>query len=260
MPATSETTLGRRAGNDAIAQIIATYARNQARIAAETFPGDGAGRHIEALNGFGDFLSTRHQEDQRIYTLYRLQAYAGDSDSYKPGETQSLLFGRLGMGGGANAPLLDATLNELVAAAIDDYLENSAEQASRLRTERDEAQAALETSEAARELAKSSSLAIEQLEADLVAANAELDDLRRQNTHLRAMVAPEAGTNAERPDWTAVEGYPNISERPNAQGETVYRIGWRDDDGKQRWKTTGPNLADAIEARTAIDDQKAVAA
>jgi len=62
--------------------------------------------------------------------------------------------------------------------------------------------AALETSEAARELAASRSAAIPNLEEDLLAANADWDDLRRQNTHLRAMAGPEA-VPEERPEAMA---------------------------------------------------------
>jgi hypothetical protein len=249
------TTLGRIAGNDATAAIVGQHAKNQADVATEAFP--EAGAHIAALKDFGEQVSGKTRDDQLIYILYRLQAHQSDSDHYQPGENQAELFGKLGMGG--PAPSAEQTLQELVACAVDDYLQNAGSQLTALRAERDQAQTALETSEAARELAESRSAAIENLESDLVAANADLDDLRRLNTHLRAMAGKDS-VPTERPDWKSVEGYPNVYEKPNAKGEIVYRIGFRDDAGEQRWKTTGPNLADAIEARTAIDDQKAVAA
>lgn len=249
------TTLGRIAGNDATAAIIGQHAKNQSALAAEAFP--EAAAHIAALKNLGEQVSGRSRDDQLIYIMYRLQAHQGDSDRYQPGENQAELFGKLGIG--SPAPSTEQTLQELAACAVDDYLQDAGSQLTALRAERDQVQAALETSEAARELAESRSAAIENLESDLVAANADLDDLRRLNTHLRAMVGPEA-VPVERPDWKSVEGYPNIYQKPNAEGEMIYRIGFRDEAGAQRWKTTGPNLADAIEARTAIDDQKAVAA
>jgi hypothetical protein len=252
----NETTLGYLAGSDATQHVIAQYAREQARIAGEAPLGE-AEQHISALNDFADFMAARPRHDQRLVALHRLMAHAGDSETYVPGEQQARLFGMLGGGSGAPTPLPDATLSELVAAAVEDHLSTAAEAVQEIEAERNAVQRELEVSETARMEAESASAEVQQTQDELVAARAEADSLREQVEHLCSMVGERRG-NGEAPqhgpaqgDRKAVEGYPGVYSRQSANGDTYFEIGWRVD-GKQRWKKIGDDLQEAAEARAAV--------
>jgi hypothetical protein len=246
-----QTTLGRSVGSDAFVHQIAAHARKQAELAEQASGGE-AGGHVAALHNFADFLTTRGPRDQRIYALWKMAMYSPDSDAYLPGENQASLFGKLGTG--VAAPLPESTLNELVAAAVDDLLEaKSAERAS-LQGERDRAVEKSARADAAEERAAVAETRIERLEAELGAAGETVDSLTAQIEHLRTMV-PSGGKT----EWKVVEYHPGVYEKQNAAGEITYRIGWRDKEQVQRWKAIGTDLDEAVAARAAIDDEKAMA-
>lgn len=117
-----QTTLGRSVGSDAFVHQIAAHARKQAELAEQASGGEAAG-HVAALHNVADLLTltARVPRDQRIFALWKIAMYTPDSDAYLRGENQASLFGKLGTG--VAAPLPESTLNELVAAAVDDLLE-----------------------------------------------------------------------------------------------------------------------------------------
>ncbi|HEX2706690.1 MAG TPA: hypothetical protein VHM66_01615, partial [Solirubrobacterales bacterium] len=103
----------------------------KAQIADEASGGEAAG-HVAALHNVADLLTltARVPRDQRIFALWKIAMYTPDSDAYLRGENQASLFGKLGTG--VAAPLPESTLNELVAAAVDDLLDGkSAEDETR---------------------------------------------------------------------------------------------------------------------------------
>ncbi len=181
---TETTTLGRIAGSDATPALVATFAKEQARIADEL----EAGAHAEALRNFSDFMAGRPRADQRIYLLWKI-SFVGDSDVYSPGENQRLLFGKLGVDG--TAPLPDATLNELAAAAVDDFLEHIIADTSKVRDERDQALSRAEGAEAADTAKAEAEAKVTELTTALEEISAERDTLREHVTHYASMLGGE---------------------------------------------------------------------
>ena len=250
MDAYGETTLRRLAGNDGVGKLIAQYPSNQAAIADEVGQG---GSHTEALRTLADFLSTRDQADQRIRALYLISSHFGDSDEYLPGEAQVTLFGRLGTDGGA--PLPDATLSELVGVAVEDLMTHNSGAAQTLRQERDAALARIEAAEQAQAVAEAATEELEALRVEVAEVRATLATKDGQIAHLQAMLSGSDREPKGEPRRRRLPGHTGIYYRQTADGKT-FEITWREG-GRQRWRTVGTDLDEAIAARAALTEEVA---
>ncbi len=171
----------------------------------------------------------------------------GNTDTWEPGSLQSDLLGRLGTQG--PAPQADTTLNELVAAGVSDLAEHAAGVQAKAFSQRD---TALAESDQLREQAERVPQLVEQLEE----AQAQVNSLTSDNQELEGKVAylrehfqaKVEATPSKKARRTKVEGEKGVYFNDTSEGR-VYEIGYPDDEGKQRWKTVGPDLEEAIALR-----------
>ncbi len=248
MDQTSESTLRRRAGSDGLAPAIAGHVRGQADAAEAALGGDAA-RHVESLRTFAQYVEARPQDDLRIVALYALNGSVGAGGvEYAVGPSQAELFGRLGVDG--PAPLPSATLDELVAVAVEDALAHAGqrgEQASR------EAAASQAEAQTAREAADAATGAIRERDAltvEVAELRAEVASKDGQISHLQTMIAAPSEKPSGPRRRKRLPGHEGIyfTDRPTGR---VYEITWQED-GRRRWRTVGDDLDEAIAARAEL--------
>lgn len=247
---------------------IAEHLRKLAEVARSTDPKSNhvAPRHAAALEGLAGHIASREIKDERLYTLSRICRFTGDNYRYEPGPQQQRLFGMLGMD--IVTPLPEHSLNELVAAAADDFHELVQKRVGELRKEVNKMQEDWQRIAAAEEKAEKAEARSRELDAELVTERDAVRELRAQKHHLEQMLGgageppplPEA-EGAKKPRRRAIDGHTGVYEKWNAQGEMSLEIGWREDN-KKRWLSVGhTDVPQAVKEREQIlDELKAVPA
>jgi len=243
------TTLGKRSNSDSVPVGLKQLVTDQVKQAqaALDLRDPGAARHIAALRAFDDSLGERgpHPTDPRMYALWLQQGAQGTIDNFTPGEMQTNLLARMGTWGPAPDP--DVTLNEFVAAGIEDLiaaLQKKIGDANRLRDEAVE--------EARQKAADADRAAI--LEQELTEAREQVDGLSGELAEAKGTVTyltqMGIGEQQAKPRRIKVEGETGIYFYETSFGrefEVIWTV-----DGKQKTAKAGPDLQAAIALRAEL--------
>jgi hypothetical protein len=250
--------------NGSVQIAIADHVRAQAEIAAG-IPGDHIGpRHAAALRAFAEYMAGLKPSDERVYALSVLSTLT--ESGYEPGLEQRSLLARLAVE--RQPPQVEATCNELVAAAADDFRQAREEENGWLKGELAEVEETKLKAAEYLELAQKAERRASDLDSELEAANAALSEQAAQLEHLRGMLGTPNGNGSSAGDEDAaakskakgkprrvlVEGQTGIYERQSAKGVTEYEISYYDDDRKRRWLMVGPDLEEAIATREKLTE------
>jgi seryl-tRNA synthetase len=157
------------------------------------------------------------------------------------------------LGADAAAPVLDVSLNEFVAAGVADTIELLNGRVGEADREREKAEAELkEFSERAQRC--------DAAEAELSQARQEIEETSQKCRELEANLeylesrysnridAAPAEPKPKKPRRTRVEDEEGVYFRETPDGR-VFEIGYADSERKQRWKTVGPDLDEAVALR-----------
>lgn len=221
-----------------------------------------AGAHATALETLAEHVRMKGRRDERLYVIGRLGRWLGwfPDDQYRPGPQQHKLFGMLGYVGPTPPP--DQTLTELAAAAVDDAMAETEDRHGELRREAGRTEALEADVRAAESRAVAAEDRATAAENRAEESETTVRELREQLDHAQARdIGDPLALPTEKSEWKAVEGETGIYERENAEGQTVYRIGWRES-GRQRWLAIGPDIEEArtTRAKTLEEIEEGVAA
>lgn len=250
------TTMGRW-GGDGLPASLANHLRQQAigaREAMRQMPGLRA--HVAALEGLADYVGTVDAKDPLWWMLWILSAVQGNPYDFRPGRLQKQLLSQLAQSG--PPPLAETTFRELVAAGVND--------AANLLWQR--AKDAEEGERSAFDEAKSLQDRLDTLtdaETHLKEAHTEIetlteerDELLRQFDYVREHLGegfpaddlgPDGDSAPKDSRRTKVEGHTGVYSREDSEGNTIYEIGFFDDQKKQRWRVVGLDLEKAVSLR-----------
>jgi len=200
---------------------------------------------FEALSELAGLVERLPLDDPRLVSLMLVRGQMGDSDTWEPAEEQLTYLSTVGQSG-HKEPSSENSLNRLVTASIEDLLEFKNGQVRRLdaQTVRDRSRAE-ELADADRER-NDLRLEVESLQVELEAARQELADTTKQRDLLRTY----GNGKPKKERRKAVDGHTGIYTADTADGQK-YEVGWTED-GKQRWKTIGPDLEEACRFRAQV--------
>lgn len=251
-------TLGWRLGGSEFITGLRSHIQAKADNAPQVL-GDGAWvrQHVAALRDFDNFLAGLAPDDPRLIILDCVaeertpRPRFAHEFRFEPTEHQQLLLARLGNSGPPPPPSM--TLEELAASAVKDFAEErraalyAAQAASRAAEERTTAL------EAELERRVGLDAELDEAQSKIVTLEGELEEQERQQEELRGYLSADGRAHSPsndelKPRRTKVDGETGVYYRDTPDGR-VYEIGFPDDKGKQRWKTVGPRLADAVELR-----------
>jgi hypothetical protein len=249
------TVLGLRCGTDNFVHVVARYVREEEQKTREAMNGPYGSsfseRRAQALQGLAGLLESLDIEDQRALCLERIQGvFGGSTDSFNPTETQGRFFAGVGLYG--DPPNDRDLLDELIAVGVNDFPDRLAAEFRKL----DGANQRAEQLEPYRQKADELEAELGEARSEVARANdaerktaAERDYLRDQleSVSQQGNGKPPA-KSGKQPRRKAVEGHQGVYSREGATG-TVYEIGWTGADGRQRWETIGPSLAEAAAER-----------
>lgn len=243
----------------ALKESLQRYLREMAQkiFTAEKNPGESPylKRHAAALGALDSHLEALDPEDQRLRALALIAEARRERETFTPGKQQKVLLQVVGESG--PPPPADDVLNELVVCGLSDLIDFLAEKAQQeisaaraVETDIEENREAEEQLRAAEHQEQLSS-AIGRAE-DL---EAECEELREQLEFLQGFlksngVEPKPKAKTRR---TKVEGETGVYWSDTTAGR-MYEINFTGPDGKTKWKTIGPDLEEAIEARKALTE------
>jgi hypothetical protein len=240
---------------------VATRLRREAensRRAADSYDKGLNASHVDQV---ADHVQGLELDDQSLAALFNASTRHCDSDYWHPGTEQLSVIANWGVGQ-AQLPSLDDSLKAVVRAGQTDLIEMLE---ARIRDEH--AQGERHRQEAGR-LAHYRERSVE-LEEQLVGVQAQLAQTQAELTNavavsdlLRRRVPPEQQANLpdaepahkEPTRRERVEDEPNVYRSGKASGEVVYEVGYTAQ-GKQRWETTGGDIAEAIKLRDELVEE-----
>jgi hypothetical protein len=254
-----QTTLGKRSYSDAIPTGLKQFVDHRIGLARAALDqrDPGAGRHIEALANFGNSLGMRGPDptDPRMWALWLQQSALGGTDDFTPGETQIALLSRVGTTT-APTPDPDTTLNEFIAAGVDDVVRELQEKIAAANNER--AAAVERAGRNGTALARA-----ETLERELAEANDAISGHAGEMLEMEAKVRylSEMGVGDEqkdKPRRIKVEDQVGIYFYETSLGRE-YEVTWTAD-GKMKRAKAGPDLDEAVAERARLLDAEQVPA
>jgi hypothetical protein len=254
-----QTTLGKRSYSDAVPTGLKQFVDERIGLAqAALDPRDfSSGRHIEALSTLSNSLGMRGLDasDPRMWALWIQQGALGGTDDFTPGKTQVMVLARVGTGSG-KTPDPDTTLNEFIAAGVDDVVTELREKIAAVSNER----------AAAVELAGRNAEALEraeELEKELVDAQEAISGHAGEMLEMEAKVRylSEMGIGDEqekKPRRIKVEDQVGIYFYETTLGKE-YEVTWTAE-GKMKRAKAGPDLDEAVAERARLLDAEQVPA
>lgn len=264
------TTLGEPVVGDSYGNTVAGHVRDQARIARELHGGRQAsiGRkaNIATLEALADFIASLPQSNQLLRALQVIEIARGTSrDRFNPGPKANRYLAQVGL---QEVAALDAepTFEGLVAACAVDLAAQVGESAAAAKREAEGREAAEQANSRLAKSLSDSEAGMDQWRNRAIEHEAEVRRLTSQLDHAVSMIeSPETGDDASRVSVKIERGakvsegsrrqrHPdveNLYTRKDSKGATVYELGWRED-GKQRWRTIGPDLPEALDARAQL--------
>ncbi len=200
-----------------------------------------------ALSALADLVEGLELEDSRLFALSQLQREQGiGEERFEPGSRQQEFLARNGDSWGSNPPLAEDALNQLVTAAVEDFISFTHARISDLGKQNQVARQEAVALDGANEAATEARERAQNLESELGATKAEIANLSDQNELLRK----HGNGQPKKQRRKVVPGETGIYATDTANG-TKYEIGWTED-GVQRWKTIGPDLDEARKARQEV--------
>jgi len=256
------TVLGLRCTNDIFPWVLVRCVERQAELVQSSLAGtSSAARHASAAAALARYVSGLSPTDPRLWALWMANMQTSpNSDEYGPGERQRTVLGTMGVRGPVSDDPSDL-LDELVAAALGDVIvagegrhmaaheRAQAQELVRVRRKLDQGQAA--------------EVELERLREQFARSEEKNKHLAEVNEYLRGHVVaegrPEVVHQSEADDWRAVPGHPGVYAKRSREG--VYKVGWLDAQGKQRWDTgRRPETVEEADARRAAKAAGAEAA
>lgn len=256
-------TLGKKVIGDGYGNRVAAHLRQEAATAK------GLGEqtiqlktHVTALKALAAFVAALPQTNQVLRGLQTAENGRGiPVDRFEPGPKARVFLAQVGLG--VTAPDAAEAFEEFAAACVEDLADKLKEVGASARRDAERTEAAeRRVAQLSRDLSNAEEEVTNWREKALE-LEAENRQLTAQVDHAVAMAEnPEAGDDAvkgsaiSRVAGKVVGGsrrqrHPDVSNlyhRKDARGTTIYELGFRED-GKQRWKTVGPNLQEALDAR-----------
>jgi hypothetical protein len=245
--------------NDRVAHQLGTTLQEKAQQAQVALSGSAfVDAHVAALEKLSDYVTNLDRDDGRLHALWNIAGARGidmDSRYYDLSEPEQTVVASLGRPIGTPP---DESLNSLLAAGVQGALDHLRHQ---LAVERGKAEAGDEAKtrlEAANERITELEAERDDLLGRVATTDADASDYRSRYQYLLTMVGgSEDGPNGEGASVgkptpqrrKAVEGEPHLYSTVKASGDVVFEVGWRDSDGRQRWKRIGSDLEEARRLR-----------
>jgi hypothetical protein len=252
-------------GSDRVAhQIAATLQEKakQARVALAGTAFEGPNEH--ALTELADYLVNLDRDDGRLHAFWTISGIRGldmDDRFYLLSEKEQDVASSLGRPLGVTP---DAALNSFLDAAVEGAFDHIKLELTREREKAASAEDFKTRLDAANERITPLEAERDALQDRVNVAEADAADFRARYEYVLSMLGPEgdgpngkgAPANKPAPRRQRVEGEPHLYSTVKADDSVVYEVGWKDEDGKQRWKRTGAGLEAARRLRDELTTQE----